>query len=57
MFCFELGSDISNKVSDVRAEFKKIGVATGTWKNIGVSTTDNSFDVKWGIKSDQSADT
>ena len=57
MVCFDLGGGLSNKVSDVRAEFKKIGVATGTWKNIGVSTTDNSFDVKWGIKSDQSADT
>ena len=57
MFCFDLGSDISNKVSDVRAEFKKIGGATGTWKNIGNSSTDNSFDVAWGIKSDLKNDT
>ena len=57
MVCFDLGGGLSNKVSDVRAEFKKIGVATGTWKNIGNSSTDNSFDVAWGIKSDLKNDT
>ena len=42
----------------MKAELKKIGAATATWKIVGTSTTtDLYFDIMWGIKSDLKTDT